>query len=204
MNHIIQSWLYQSALIFLVLGSVVGLFLGALLVFSPHRFHFLSALLNRWISTRNLNKALESSYSLDPWLYRYRQVTGTLTLLGALFVLYFFTVKLDRTEAIQGLSRYFHYPQSLVGGLLDALVLSALLGALCAVFVALCLMFRPSLLRSFEGTANQWLSMRKALKPMESPRNDLDCYVERYTRQVGMFLMVGALYTLILLVYWMI
>ncbi|MBA4381697.1 MAG: hypothetical protein C0406_03945 [Sideroxydans sp.] len=203
MHPIIQTWLFQSAVIFIIMGSVAGLLIGALLVFRPQQFQVISAILNRWISTRTFDKALESSFSIDPWLYRYRRVTGALILLGALFVLFYFTVRLDRAATIEGLAKHFHYYPSIVSGLLDALVLSSLLGALCAIFVALCLIFRPSLLRGFEESANQWLSLRKALKPMEIPRDNMDRYVQRYTRQVGIFLLLGSLYTLVLLAYWM-
>jgi len=203
MHPIIQTWLFQSAVIFIIMGSVAGLLIGALLVFRPQQFQVISGLLNRWVSTRTFDKALESSFSIDPWLYRYRRVTGALILAGALFVLFYFTVQLDRAATIEGLAKHFHYYPSIVGGLLDALVLSSLLGSLCAIFVALCLIFRPSLLRGFEESANQWLSLRKALKPMEIPRDNMDRYVQRYTRQVGIFLLLGSLYTLVLLAYWM-
>lgn len=203
MNPLIQSWLLQSAVIFLIIGSLAGLLVGALLVFRPQHFQRIGALLNRWVSTRHLDKMLERSFSLDPWFYRYRKITGTLTLLGALFVLYFFTVQMDRTAAIAGLAKHFHYPPALVGGLLDALVLSALSGALCAILVALFMLFRPSLLRDFEQGANQWLSLRKTLKPMEIPRDNMDRYVLRHTRQIGIFLLLGGLYTLVLLLIWL-
>lgn len=203
MHPIIQTWLFQSAVIFLLIGSVSGLLVGALLIFRPQYFQAISALLNRWISTRTLDKSLERSFSLDPWLYRYRRFTGMLVLLGSLFVLFYFTVQLDRAATIDGLAKHFHYYQSIVGGFLDALVLSSLLGAVCAVFVALSLMFRPSLLRGFEESANQWLSLRKALKPLEIPRDNMERYVERHTRQIGIFLLLGSLYTLVLLAYWM-
>jgi hypothetical protein len=203
MSQIAQTWLQQSAVIFLIIGSVAGLLVGALLVFSPQRFQIISTLLNQWVSTRQLDKTLEHSINLDPWFYRYRHVTGTLTLLGALYILYFFTVGLDRGQAIAGLAKYFSYPPVAVGGLLDALVLSALTGALFTIMVALFMLFRPSLLRGFEHNANQWVSLRKALKPMERSRDNLDIYVLRNARQIGIFLLLGALYTLVLLLLWL-
>ena len=203
MNPLIQTWLLQSAVIFLILGSAAGLGVGVLLLFRPQYFQRLAVLLNRWVSTRNFDKKLEGSYSLDPLLYRYRNVTGALILLGALFVLYYFSVRLDRELAIAGLVKYFHYPAALVAALLDALVLSSLSGALCAVFVALFMLFRPSWLRSIEHEANQWLSLRKALKPLEIPRDDMERFVLRYTRQFGVFLMLGGLYTLVFLLIWL-
>ncbi len=202
-NPFIQSWLLQSAVIFLIIGGFAGLVIGALLVFRPHLLQHISKPLNRWVSTRHIDQALEHSISFDPWFYRYRKINGMLILLGALYVLYFFTVQLDRSVAVAALAKSFNYPPALVGGLLDALALSALLGALCAVFVALFMLLRPSLLRDFEQNANQWLSLRRALKPLEIPREEADGYVLRYARQVGIFLLLGGLYTLVGLFIWL-
>lgn len=204
MHPIIETWLFQSALIFLVIGSMAGIVIGILLLFYPERFTSLSSFLNRWISTRKLDKSLESSFTLDPWMYRHRKFTGGGILLGALFVLYYFIFQLDRVVAIAGLSKHFNYPLGLVAGFLDALVLSSLLGALCAIFVALSILLRPSLLRGFEGNMNRWLSLRKALKPMEIPRDDVERYIERHSRQVGVFLLFGGLYTLLVGLWWLV
>ncbi len=203
MNPLIQTWLLQSLVIFLVVGSFAGLLVGAVLVIAPQRLQHLSALLNRWVSTRQFDKGLERSFSVDPWFYRYRQASGVLILLGSLYVLYYFTVGLDRSVAIASLAKDFAYPTELVAALLDALVLFSLLGALCAVLVALFLLFRPSLLRGIEQGANQWLSMRRTLKPMEIARNNVDMYVLRYARQTGIFLLLGGLYTLVFLLIWL-
>jgi len=101
------------------------------------------------------------------------------------------------------LARRFVYPRALAEALLDAVVLSALLGALAASIASLFVLFRPSMMRGFEESANQWLSLRKTLKPMEIPRDVFETYVERYARQVGLFLMLGGLYTLVLLLIWL-
>lgn len=203
MNPLIQTWLLQSVVIFLVVGSFAGLLVGAFLVMCPQRVQRLSALLNRWVSTRQFDKTLERNFSVDPWFYRYRQTCGVLILLGALYVLYYFIAGLDRGLAIEVLAKYFSYPAVLVASLLDALVLISLLGALCAVMVALFMLFRPSLLRGIEQGANQWLSLRRTLKPMEIPRANVDVYVLRYARQTGIFLLLGGLYTLVFLLIWL-
>lgn len=204
MPTLMQNWLLQSAVIFLIVGSIVSIAVGASLMFWPQYYQRLGAVMNRWISTRNMDRLLESSMSIDSWIYRYRRVNGALIAAGAVFVLYYFAVDLDRDSAIIGLAKHFHYPLSLVSGLLDALVLSSMLGALCAIFVALFMLFRPSLLRDFEQDANQWLSLRKALKPMEIPRDNLDGFVRRHTRRFGAFIMLGGLYALVFLSIWLI
>lgn len=203
MNPLVQSWLLQSAVIFLILGSLAGVLVGALLLFWPQRLQRPSAVLNRWISTRRMDRVLERSIRLDPWLYRHRHLTGLFILGGALYILYFFTVQLDRTRTVAGLVRHFGYHPVLVGGMLDAMVLGALLGSLCASLVALFILFRPSLLRDFEQGTNRWLSLRKTLKPLEIPREDMERFVARYARQTGLFLMLGGLYTLVLLLFWL-
>jgi hypothetical protein len=203
MNPMIQTWLLQSVVIFLVVGSFAGLVLGGMLLLCPERVQRLSVPLNRWVSTRQFDRELERSYALDPWFYRYRKASGTIILLGALFVLYYFTAGMNRGLAVDGLSRHFAYPPVVVAALLDALVLFSLLGALCAILVALFMLFRPSLLRGIEEGANQWLSLRRSLKPMEIQRNDVDVYVLRYARQTGIFLLLGGLYTLVFLLIWL-
>ncbi len=203
MNSLTESWLLQSAVIFLVIGCFTGLWVGALLVFRPQYFQRINALLDRWISTRHFDRTLDSNINVDPWLYQYRSIMGALMLAGAIYMLYYFTVGLDRDVAITGLAYFFHYPPSLVAGLLDALVLSAISGALCVIFVALFILFRPSLLRDFEQHANQWLSLRKALRPMEEVRGNLDDFVLRYARSVGIWMILGALFALVSLLIWL-
>src|SRR5512145_438843 len=106
MDIIVESLLLRSAALFLIVGSLAGLVVGALLLWSPQRLRAASAVLNRWISTRHLDQSLERNVSLDPWFYRYRRTSGALTLLGSCYILYFFTVSLNKTDAINVLSLY--------------------------------------------------------------------------------------------------
>jgi hypothetical protein len=203
MNPLAQAWLLQSFVILLILGSIAAMVVGAMLLFRRQRLQSISARLDRWISTRRFDKPLEQKISLDPWFYRHRQLTGTLILGGSLYILYFFTLQLDRAQAAAGIARRLAYPLALAESLLDALVLCALLGALGALLASLFILFRPSQLRGFEQGANQWLSLRKTLKPLEMPRDDLQVYVERHARQFGVLFMLGGLYTLVMLLMWL-
>jgi hypothetical protein len=204
MHPLIQSWLLQSFVFFLLVGSLAGMVVGVLLLLRPEGLQRLGKKLNRWISTRHLDQAMERTINFDPWLYRYRRVGGTLILLGAIYVLYYFTVSMDRASAIEGLARYFNklHP-ALIGGLLDALVLSSILGALCAALVGLFLILRPSMLRDFEQVANQWISLRRAMKPMEIRRDGVDEYVFKRARLAGMLLVLGSTYVLVMLTIWL-
>lgn len=202
MTAITQSWLLQSVTIFLLVGSVAGMLAGVALVFRPQLIERLGSKLNQWISTRHLDKELDRSFNIDIWFYRYRYLAATLLILGALYVLYFFTVSIDRELTVAELSKSLSYPRPLVEALLDALVLTGMSGALCAILVALFMLFRPSLLRGFEEEANQWVSLRKSLKPMEISRLSLDRYILRHARLSGVLLTIGSLYTMLILIFW--
>src|SRR5512135_293024 len=203
MNPLIQSWLLQSFVLFLIIGSFAGMVVGALLLLRPQSLQTASQKLNRWVSTRHLDQSLERTVALDPFFYRYRRASGTLTLLGALYILYFFSVRMDRPGMTGVLARSFKLPTQLVSGLLDALTLSALVGALFAALISLFLLLRPSLLRDFEQGANRWVSMRRALKPAEVQRAGMDDYVFKHVHQAGILLVLGSLYVLVLLLSWL-
>ncbi len=203
MTPLAQAWFLQSAVIFLVIGSVAAIVVGVMLMFRREKLRNISALMDRWISTRNFDRQLEQRISLDPWFYRHSQVTGIAILAGALFILYFFTFELERAQTVAGLARRFTYPAALAEVMVDALVFIAILGALSAILVSLFILFRPSLLRGVETQANQWLSLRKSMKTLEIPRDEFEQYVERHASQFGILFMLGGLYTLVLLLVWM-
>ena len=203
MNPIVESLLLRSFVLFLMLGSLAGLIVGALLLWSPQRLRAVSSLLNRWISTRHLDQALDRVVEIDPWFYRHHLTSAWLILLASGYIIYSFTIGLNRANAVIGLSRYCHLPEGLAAGLLDAMVLSALLGVLFAVFVSLFLLLRPSMLRDFEQGANSWVSLRRGLKPLEIGRAGVDEYIFKYGRQAGLLLVLGSLYALSLLTFWL-
>jgi hypothetical protein len=202
MMNTVHSILLHALFNFLILGSLAGLCAGALLIFRPHWLERIGVFSNRWVSTRRLNRALESTITLDPWIYRYNRLSGGIILLGALYLLYFFTVSLDKESALLGLSHHFHVPVTYVRELFDPLALLSILGATFALVISLFVIFRPSLLKGLEGKANQWVSLRSALKPLEIPRSGIDEFAFRYAQQVGIALMVGSLYALVLLIIW--
>ncbi len=203
MNPFIQAWLLQAFVLFLIVGSLAGLAVGVLLFWRPQAVRRAGQKLNRWISTRQMDQALERTVSLDHWFYRHHRISGAASLLGALYILYFFTARMQREQILGGLARSFQLPPQLAAGLLDAVVLSALVGALFAVLVSLFLLLRPSMLRGFEQGANQWVSLRRALKPAEIVRPGVDEYVFLHARQAGALLILGSLYVLAMLLSWL-
>jgi hypothetical protein len=192
--------LTRSLIFFLLLGSVAGLFAGVALLLRPDWLQRVGKFTNRWISTRQLARPLVRSIILDGWLYRYNRLSGALLLIGSIYIVYFFTAVFNKPVALNNVFKTASIPPSVMVGLIDAMVLCALLGALFTVMISLFLMFRPSMLREFEQRANQRTSLRQGLKPLEIQRDGLDRYVFRNGRLAGMLILAGSIYTLAILV----
>ena len=124
-------------------------------------------------------------------------------MVGATFLIYFFTVRFDKLAVLEGLCKRYSLPSAFIEVLLDSSVLSILLGAAFALIISLFLLIRPSMMRDFEQGANQWISMRQALKPLEVSRVGVDQFVFRNVQMSGVLLLFGSLYTLAMLTIWL-
>lgn len=189
--------LMRAAMVFLMAGSVTGVLAGAMLMIWPHGFKTINHLGNR-----PLDLDWAPNLPFDPWFYRYRRWGAAAVLTGALFMLYFFSVLLDRADVLGGLAQRFHYPDFLLEWMLDASVLAGILGGLFACFISLFLLLRPSLLRDFERRANQWWSVPDVARQLNAANHQVDDYVLRHGRRVGFYLLSGSLYASFGLLYW--
>lgn len=185
-------FLWQSLAIFLLIAALLGILLGLLLTFKPDLMERINRVANRWISMRQIDRLLDRVISLEHWFYQYHRPLGILVILGAAYILVYFGVLFDKTIALQRLAGFA--PRELMDGLLDALVLASLIGAVAALFVGLLLWLRPSLLRGFEEEANQWISSRRAIKVLDVPHDQVNRFVARHMRQIGYLLLLGSLY----------
>ena len=195
--------LMRSLILFLLLGSVVGLFGGIMLLLRPDWILSMNKLSNRWISTRKMGRSLEKSVNIDIWFYRNGHLSGVVLLAGAIYIVYILTTQVVRADLPASFGRLHLIQAALLEPLLDTLVLIFLAGALLAMIVSLFLIFRPSLLRDLELGANRSISLRKSLRPLEVQRGNVDQLVFGHVRVVGVLLLCGSLYTLVVLAYWL-
>lgn len=195
--------LLRSLMLFLLLGSVVGLLAGMALLMRPEWLQRMSKFSNRWVSTRQMGRSLEQSVNVDHWFYRYGHLSGAVLLAGAVYILYMLTTHIVRADILLGLGRMNLPPHVLLEPVLDTLVLVFMAGAILALIVSLFLIFRPSMLRDLELGANQNLSLRQTLKPAEVQRGNVEQFVFRNVRLVGAALVCGSLYTFVVLVIWL-
>ncbi len=192
----------DALLFFMAIASIAGLLTGAILVLSPAWLLHVSKRANRWISTRKIDQALEQIIRVDRWFYRHHRVSGSLMLAGALFLIYFFAIRMDKASVLVGLSKVSFVSPVFTAALLDATVLSILLGAVFALLVSLFLLSRPSMLRGFEQEANKRISLRRALRPLAIGRMGVEEYMFQNVRLAGALLLLASLYILAGVAVW--
>jgi len=200
---VINKMLFHAMLLFLMIGSIVGLFVGAALVLRPAWLLYASRHANRWIAMPSITNLLDQVVKVDRWFYRHHQASGISLLAGAVLLIYFFTARFDKLSLLAGLSRKLPISPELTEVLLDTAVFSILLGAAATLIISLFLLIRPSMLRGFEQNANQWISMNSALKPFELSRVGFDEYVFQNVQMTGVLLLFASLYALAGLTIWL-
>lgn len=198
-----EAVLLRSLVLFLMAGSVAGLLAGVLMLWRPEWLARLSKHANKWVSTRQMGRSLEQSFNVDHWLYRNGQWSGAVLLAGAVYIVYMLTAHVGRADLLASLDHAHLVQPVLLEPLLDALVLIFLAGAMLALLVSLFLLFRPSMLRDMELGANQRVSLRQSIKPMEIQHGELDQLVFRNIQLAGVLLLCGSLYTLVVLAFWL-
>jgi len=191
-NNSLNMFLWRELAIFLLVCAPVGVIVSLLLIFKPQLMERLNRVANRWLTARRLNQFLDRSISIERWFYRYHRPFGAVVMLGALYIVIYFGILFDKAYALQRLN--WRVPPRLMDGLLDALVLSSLAGAVTAFMVGLFLWLRPSLLKGIEVDANQWISSRRAIKMLEVPRDQVELFVARHMQRVGWLILLGSSY----------
>lgn len=198
-----QSELLRSLVLFLTLGSGAGLILGALMLCRPQWVARINNVANRWVSTRQMARPLDKSMSIDHWFYRYSKLSGVLLMVGAIYIVYMFSVQLSRTGLLAAMAKLNLLSSVWQEPVTDAFVFVLMAGAVLALFVGLFLIFRPSLLRDLELGANQRMPLRATLKPVEVQYNQLDSVFSRHVKVAGVLLISASLYVFVGLLYWL-
>lgn len=190
--------LWRSLATFLLVGAATGVVVSLLLIYRPAMFERLNRAASRWISMRRLDRGVDRRVSLEQWFYRHHRSLGMLVCIGAGYVFVFFGLQFDKALALQHLPARLpvRLQPGVLEGLLDALVLISLTGAVAALFVGLMLWLRPSVLRGLEGRANRWVSVRRATRFLDVPHNTR--FLLHHNRRIGWMLLMGSLYLLFL------
>ncbi len=85
---LIVDWIVESLRWLLVAGGALAVIIGVMLFFSPDAVRAVDARLNRWTSTRQLGKGVDTMHlTLDRWVGSFPRAAGWTLALGSAFVL---------------------------------------------------------------------------------------------------------------------
>lgn len=205
MQTIGGEWM-RYLIILLIAGNLAALVIGVLMLSAPQRLaswmHF-----GQRFSARRFTKPLEAMHETDAVMLRYPRVLGVVMLAGAVFILVHVAVFLSGVSTAEG-GRML---SSLFGGskgagdvwevLWQSLMVLVVLGALLSLAIGGLAFFRAETLRRWSAVANQWVSTRRALKPLDAPYYGLDHLVQARPRVWGAIITALALYALVVLAW---
>lgn len=186
----------QGLLAALMLGLALALLVGLLLLARPQWLFALNASLSRWVDTRALFGILDRPRHVERLFYRHHRIVGSLIVLGAAYVLWRWAFAYDRSDlqAVLG-QRWLNAGLDWLPAALEA-ALVALHGAILAV--GLIILFRPSLLKGLERTANQWQPGLEMAR-LDAVVGNLDGAFEGHPRVSGLLLAIASSWCLMAL-----
>lgn len=186
----------QGLVVSLMVGLVLALFVGVLLLVRPQALFALNAVLSRWIDTDAVLSKLDQPHHIERFLYRHHRILGGMIVAGASFVLWRWAFAYERSEFLAALGRPFaaNGLDWIPAALETALV--ALHGGI--LMVGLLVIFRPSLLKGFERTANRW-QRGPAMTRLDTVIVGMDGTVEDHPRVTGLLLVLAACWCLLAL-----
>jgi hypothetical protein len=193
-EHLLAQVLASTLLVFLFVGSLLGLVLGlGLLLRSSATLPFIR-LMNQWVSTRQALRPLEVPVQLARAAGGARWFGAVLVAVGA-----YAAVILVSTFDVHRVATLFKVDARYsLGGLgLDVLKWFLVLGSVTAVFTGLMLLFFPSAWRSFEARANHWYSTRNLEVAGDTVYLSLDRMVEAFPRASGAVILFMSLIAIV-------
>lgn len=194
--EILSDILRQSFLVFLWVGSFAGILLGAGMWLKPAQVIQLNQYLSRWVSSGKMEVMLDRPRWTERFFYRHSKLVGAGVLIGALVILYTFLFSFNvRTISTLVPRAYWWLADALVGMMLIGSGLAALIGAL--------VLTRPSLLREIEKASNRWVSTERFQTMFNGMHFTAEQTMIRHHRIAGVAIMLGSLYILLVLGYFL-
>lgn len=184
--------LLQSSIVFVRMGSVVGLLVGIAMMAGPKRMEQVDRLLSRPVGTGRIRQALNRPHWIERYFYAHHHIAGAALLIGAVIGLYAFIFS-PSAHAFAYL-----FPRSL-RWLWDAAVMIMAAGSILAVLVGLAMTIRPDFLRKIEEPANHSISTERFFMLFSMNRLFSTPLLLRYRKIVGPLLVIACIYNLVLL-----
>lgn len=193
---ILNQILLQSALMFFLGGSIMGILVGAAMLFKPEQLMRLNQQVSRWVCTERIVVRLDCRRRIEPFIYRHHRLTGAAVLIGAVFVSHTFLFRYNLRVISTLIPKDYWW-------LSDALVAMLLIGSLLAALIGGIVLTKPSLLRDIEASANRWICTEHALSWLNNKRHFIERFLFSYHRFFGTLILAASLYVFVVLRYYL-
>ncbi len=191
----------------LIVGNAFAVIVGLVMVLLPDKLPQITAITDRWISTRKAMLPLETMIESDQYSLKHPRIFGAVILLAALVILVKASLFVSNYNASEGgrlLASLFKTSgwQPAVWEVVWLTAISFIyIGAVLALFVGFTAFFKKAWLLEVSSKANRWISSRKQMKPMEVPRKELDDYIRAKPRLWGGIIVVAGLFVLVVMIW---
>lgn len=194
---------------FLIIGSAMAVAVGLLLLLAPSRLATITAITDRWISSRQIIRPMESMIDSDQYSLKHPRIFGSIISLAAVIILIKVSLLLAKVSVAHGgqlLAAIFNArnTQSPMWEVLwSSMMTIIVLGAVLALLVGLAALFKKSWLMQVSARANDWVSGRKPTKPLDIMRFGFDDYVRAHPKLWGGIIVVSGLFVVVSLIWFL-
>jgi hypothetical protein len=189
LNPYVLEILTTSFMVFLFIGGLLGLAVGAGLLWRAQASLLLFARLNRWVSTRRALRPFEIPHGIEvaPSDWKRRWIGGAMFAAGGLYATFVLATKVDsgRVVGTLGVSGPI---AGLTGILVEALIWILIVGCAFATVAGILLAGFPRTWQAIEARANRWHSTRQLAMGGDEMHLSLDRWVEDHPRSSGVLI----------------
>ncbi len=191
----VQHLLLPSVVIFLFLGSVFAIVVGAGLVLRGEATLRLFGNLNRWVSTQAALKTVDQQHDIEQTMHRQRRLLGAIFLALAALSFIVLVAKYDVATLASVFARRF--PPIAVELALVSLKWILVAGDMLAIVVGATLILFPDVLAKVEARMNRWYSTRADVGDADLMHLTLDKWAGGHTRAAGWIVIVLAAFVVL-------
>lgn len=185
----VERVIIPALVIFVLVGGVAGVLLGAALLLRTDSALRFVRRMNRWVSTRRAIEPLERPHTMERPSPRLRFWLGVLLALGGALLVFLVLARLhvERGGFVPGvdLQRWM-----LSGVALQTTKWFLIVGGAFSCVVGLLMLFSPSQMDALEARMDRWYSPSRLRAAEETMHTPLEPQVEAHPRAAG--LIIGA------------
>jgi len=187
--------LLQSIVIFLFLGSVFAIVVGAGLILRGEATLRLLGKLNRWVSTRDALKTVDKQFDIERTMHSQRRLLGAVFLALAVLSLIVLVARYDAAALAPMLARGFPPVAAELAVVTFKWILVA--GDLLGIVVGAALILFPEVLAKIEVRTNKWYSTRTDADESALMHLNLDQWTGAHARAAGWTVIVLAAFVVL-------